>query len=250
MTENNLTKYEKHQLEKADREKADKSQKRQRQIWRYLLWLSAGLLIVVTVWQVNRLVSGNSKISPTATSSSLALTVKDGDWIMGATTSPVVLIEYSDFQCPACAEYNDLVEQLKKDYPDKLTVVYRHYPWFFHEHAMSAALVAEAAGQQGKFWAMHDLLFKNQNEWSAGKGSESFNKYANQYAIRLGLDQTLFTKDLANPVWRQKIEAQLAEGKSLGIDYTPAFAINGKIITNPKSYEEFRQVIDQVLKSQ
>lgn len=244
MEEKNLTKYERRQLEKADQRKIDQQKKRRRQFWRYVLWLGVLLLVAGTVWQVNKLVSGGSKVLPTATTTSSILSLKDSDWRVGATTSPAVLIEYSDFQCPACAEYSKLVDQLKKDYPDKLTVVYRHYPWFFHSQAMNASLAAEAAGAQGRFWEMHDLLFARQKEWSGTVGTGIFNTYA----AELGLGIFPFESAMADKDLRVKIESQLADGKSLGIDYTPAFILNGKIIDNPRSYEEFKRVIDQAIK--
>lgn len=245
MEENHLNKYEQRQLEKMDQEKIKQRQKRQRRIWRYVLWLGVLILLAGTIWQVNKLVSGGTKIPLTATSSASILAIKDSDWKIGAATSPVVLIEYSDFQCPACAEYSKLVDQLKKDYPEKLTVVYRHYPWFFHLQAMNAALASEAAGAQGQFWAMHDLLFAKQKDWSGTTGPEIFVTYAQT----LGLDLPAFRLAMADKNLRAKIEGQLAEGKSLGIDYTPAFALNGKIIDNPKSYEEFKRVIDQAVQN-
>jgi len=243
MEEKKLNKYEQHRLEKAEREKMKHGHQRRHQLWRYALWLGVLVLLVGTIWQVTRLVSDGSKIPTTATSTTSILAIKDSDWKIGSTTSPVALIEYSDFQCPACAEYSKLVDRLKKDYPEKLTVVYRHYPWFFHLQAMNAALASEAAGVQGQFWAMHDLLFAKQKDWSGTTGQEIFVTYAQT----LNLDLPAFRLAMTDKNLRAKIEGQLAEGKSLGIDYTPAFALNGKIIANPRSYEEFKRVIDQAL---
>lgn len=245
MDDKNLTKYERRQLEKADREKKLQGDKTKRKIRRYTLWITVLVLIFGTVWQVNRLVPDNTKSLPLTSDTRSALSLNEGDWFYGATTSPVVLIEYSDFQCPACAEYNELIKLLKKDYPKQLTVVFRHYPWFFHQQAMNAALAAEAAGAQGQFWAMHDGLFAKQKEWSGTLGQEIFIGYAKD----LGLDVSAFRLAMADKNLRQKIEGELEVGKSLGIDYTPAFAINGKIINNPRSYEEFRKIIDQALKN-
>jgi protein-disulfide isomerase len=245
MEENNLTKYERRQMKKAEDTKLQKSQKNKSKIIRYGLWIGVIILLLVTFWQINRMVSSNKDKSPLNTATSTALTIKNSDWINGATSSPVVLIEYSDFQCPACAEYDKLIDRLKADYGENLTLVYRHYPWFFHQQAMNAALASEAAGQQDKFWEMHDILFARQEKWSGTVGQEIFATYAKE----LGLDLEAFKTAMIDKKLRQKIEGQLQEGKNLGIDYTPAFAINGKIIENPKNYEEFRQIIDQASKS-
>ncbi|OHA58389.1 MAG: hypothetical protein A2607_01345 [Candidatus Vogelbacteria bacterium RIFOXYD1_FULL_42_15] len=242
----NITRYEQRQQAKAEKKQAEKKRQISRRLIRFSLWAGALILVALTIWQVDRLVSKRDGIqNGVATSSSQILSIKNDDWIKGSATAPLILIDYSDFECPACAQYSVLLEKLKTDYGDKLAIVFRHYPWFFHPQAMNSALASEAAGQQGKFWEMHDLLFARQDLWTKKTGQEVFVSYA----IELGLDIEKFRQNLSDSKLKERVEKQLAEGKSLGIEYTPAFAFNGKIITNPRSYEEFRQIFDQALAS-
>lgn len=246
MDDRKPTKYELRQLKKTTENQTKIKQKNKKIFLRCFLWLITAILITITFWQVDRFVKNREENNASIlTSTSTILAIKSDDWIKGTTTAPVVLVEYSDFECPACSEYNSLLEKLYSDYGGQLAIVYRHYPWFFHKQALPAALAAEAAGEQGKFWSMSNLLFSKQADWSNQSGTEAFVGYAEQ----LGLDVQKFKISLTKDELRKKIENQLAEGKKIGIDYTPAFAIDGKIIVNPKSYEEFKQVIDQTIKS-
>lgn len=113
------------------------------------------------------------------------LDIRDRDWIKGNESSKVALIEYSDFQCPACAANYNLVKYLEGKYFSDIKFVYRHFPLQQHAQAIPAARAAEAAGAQGKFWEMHDKLFENQDKWADTTTAKDIFK---GYAEELGLD--------------------------------------------------------------
>lgn len=168
--------------------------------------------------------------------------ITSADWVKGATSSPIVLIEYSDFQCPACGAYFPLVEKLVAEEGTKFALVSRHFPLMQHANAIPAAQAAEAAGKQGKFWEMHDLLFGNQAEW---EGSKDVKTVFIGYATRLGLDIAQFTADYDLPEIKDRIDADVRSGYKAGVDSTPTFFLNGKKI-NPQSYEEFKKLINDL----
>jgi len=145
--------------------------------------------------------------------------------IKGNPEATVTLVEYSDFQCPACAAFQPIVEEVMDEYGDSLSFEYKHFPLPIHPYAQQAAVAAEAAGQQGKFFEYHDALFDNQKTWvNAASPSSLFIQYAEQ----LGLDVPLFRKHIKSSVLRDKVRAGFAEGRELDITGTPSFFLNGE----------------------
>jgi protein-disulfide isomerase len=111
--------------------------------------------------------AGKPVVPSTEGNATIPNIVAQDDWVKGNKDSKVIVVEYSDFQCPACAAYFPMVEQVMDEYKDKVAFVYRHFPLTsIHPHAEPMARAAEAAGKQGKFWEMYELIFKNQNAWS------------------------------------------------------------------------------------
>jgi protein-disulfide isomerase len=163
------------------------------------------------------------------------------DWVKGNRDAKIVLIEYSDFQCPACGFYFSILKKLSEEFGENIAIVYRHFPLFsIHPNAKAAAYAAEAAGKQGKFWEMHDLIFTNQDEWINKKNvDEIFIKYAQ--SLNLNIDQ--FKKDFSSKEIKQKIENSYKNALKLGLDSTPTFFLNGKKIPNPRNYEDFKNLI-------
>ncbi len=139
---------------------------------------------------------------------------------LGSKDANVWLVEFSDFQCPACGQFYPAVKQLTEKYKNSLFFVYRNYPIPSHQLAIPAARAAEAAAQQGKYWEMHDALFVGQaqlsNEFIASKASE------------LGLDMEKFTADKQSSKVQTSIDADVSLGESIGINATPTFYLNGK----------------------
>ncbi len=161
------------------------------------------------------------------------------DQIKGNREAKTVLVEYSDFQCPACAAYAPLTKQLLEEFNDKIAFAYRHFPLSQHKNAEPAALASEAGGRQGKFWQIHDMIFENQEEWAETDNAEEI---FIRYAQMLGLDIEKFKSDLKLEELKKKITADLRSGQAANVNSTPTFFLNGEKI-QPKSYEEFKQMI-------
>jgi len=154
-----------------------------------------------------------------------------------------VLLEYSDFQCPICAPYASMVSDIEKEFRGKLTVVYRNFPKdTLHANAHLAARAVQAAGEQGKFWQMHDMLYEKQAEWSV---SEHPQDTITQYAKNLSLGVKKFTEDMVSSVVEESIQKDIASGQSAGVDGVPVFFLNGKKIPSPHTVEEFKEIISK-----
>lgn len=146
--------------------------------------------------------------------------------VKGNPDAQVELVEYSDFQCPACGAFYPIVKDLLDQYGDQIAFEYKHFPLSsIHPYAVPAAKAAEAAGQQGKFFEMHDKLFENQSAWSQSATPQVF---FNQYAEEIGLDMDLFTQHLRSSMISDHIEAQFNEARELGFTGTPSFTLNGE----------------------
>ena len=171
---------------------------------------------------------------------------------IGTTTSAsattkkvVVIVEYSDFQCPACGTYHPILKKLLSELSGEALFVYRHYPLFtIHPNAKKAAIATEAAALQGgaeAFWAMHDTLFEKQDVWSSMVDpTEAFK----EFAVINKLNPEKFEKDLLNQSLRKKITDSYKEGAKEGIMGTPTIYINGEQIANPASYENLKSMVE------
>jgi protein-disulfide isomerase len=162
----------------------------------------------------------------------------------GLETAPITIVEYSDFQCPFCNRVVPTLDKLYKTYPDKIRIIFKQYPLSFHKDARPAAKAALAAGRQGKFWEMYDMLFKNQSAW-AGKANakETFSAYAKD----LGLNVTQFQTDSADKAIRARVESDTTAGLLAGINATPTFYLNGKQIS-PQSPDELKTLVATAIK--
>lgn len=176
------------------------------------------------------------------------VTVSSTDHVRGALDGKVTLVEFGDFQCPACGAYEPLVRKVLADNPTTLKIVFRHFPLTqIHQNALLAAKATEAAGIQGKFWEMHDILYEKQKDWSLGLNAHDF---IISYAKTLGLDEAKFSADLNSSVIEKKILAEYQEGAKLGVQGTPSFFLNGKKIESPQSPEAFNELIKNELAKQ
>ena len=161
----------------------------------------------------------------------------------GPASAPVQLVEYSDFQCPACRVYYPIVKELGKQFPNDLKIIYRHFPLErTHPNANIAGRAAEAAGAQGKFWEMHDIIFERQDEWS--KDPSPTNLFVG-YARSIGLNENQFRADMNSPGANDNVHNDFESGVASGVNSTPTFFINGTKIQNPRSYDEFRVLIQR-----
>ena len=168
------------------------------------------------------------------------------DQVKGNQESKIELIEYSDFQCPACGAYYPYLKQITKEFSEQIRFVYRHFPLKQHKNAELAGRAAEAAGKQNKFWEMHDLLFENQNSWATSSKAENiFISLAQQ----LDLDIEKFQQDLGSEEIKNKVGNDLKNGLKVGVNATPTFFLNGKML-DPMSPQKLKEGIDATTKNQ
>ena len=208
---------------------------------RIAFWSAFVVVLALIFWGL--VVALNKPAASITSGISSPAPVTSADHILGTSTAPVTLIEYGDFQCPACAAYSSMIEKLASDEGNSLRVVFRHFPLSQHQNALITAQAAEAASAQGKFWDMYKLIYDNQTSWE-NQSDQDIRKTLAGYASSLKLDMTTFASDLDSAATKKVIQDELAEGQSIGIDYTPSLFINGKIITNPSSYAAFKALID------
>ncbi|RJQ46481.1 MAG: hypothetical protein C4538_06680 [Nitrospiraceae bacterium] len=159
--------------------------------------------------------------------------------VKGNKNAPVTIVEFSDFQCPYCAQVSPTLMDVLKAYPKDVKLAFKHYPLPFHNYAMLAAKASEAAKEQGKFWEMHDLIFQNLGQIT----EESLKNFAQQ----LGLNAEKFSADLASNKYDQIIQQDIALARSSDVSGTPTIFVNGKRMQY-RSFNDFKQVIDTILK--
>lgn len=163
---------------------------------------------------------------------------------IGSDSAKIKLVEFSDFQCPACAAVEPYLKNIRANYPIEVVFIYRHFPLPQHNWARPAAYVAEAAGQQGKFWEMHDKLFETQEQWiGLSDGKEFFLKLAKD----LNLNEEKVRKILDENEYKSKIDEDIAEGQRLWVSSTPTFYLNGRKI-NFKTWSDIELTVAEELK--
>ena len=158
----------------------------------------------------------------------------------------ITLTEYGDFQCPACASYYPVVKSVVEKYQKDITFRFRNFPLVqIHPNAFAASRAAEAAGLQGKFWEMHDLLYEQQTTWASAGNPQS---YFQSFASHLNLDINKFNQDYASSAVNDIINGDLAEAKKVGADSTPTFVLDGKKLDqNPEDQAAFEQLIEDAI---
>lgn len=157
----------------------------------------------------------------------------------GPATAKVTVVEFSDFECPYCKRGAETVEQILQAYPNDVQVAFKNLPLPFHKNADPAARAALAAGKQGKFWEMHDLLFENQRGLTQAYFEES--------AKKLGLDMAKFKTDMESEEIKQQVKDDAALARKIGISGTPGFAVNGVLVKGAYPFPHFKQIIDRWL---
>ena len=162
----------------------------------------------------------------------------------GPRTAPVTLEIYGDFQCPSCAIASAMIDDLQKQYGEQMRVIFYEFPLAMHNHAVDAAMAAEAAGLQGHFWEMHDMLYKYQSVWSKASTVSTF--FA-AYAESLGLDAGQFAIDSKSPDVQARIVSEGTAGQARGVKNTPTIFINGAEVQGGFSRENLQQAIDAAL---
>ncbi len=210
-----------------------------------LIWASVVVIVIASIWGLVLL--ANSEKPSSQVVSNLPKVEKSDIATGSATqnTAKVTLIEYADFQCPACASYHPLVKQLLSDFEGEIYFVYRFFPLTqIHQNAFLASQVALASHNQGKFWEMHDILFENQSSWAnSSKAKDIFIEYAK----RLNLDIAKLDTDITAASTKDFINKQLNQGIGIGVNATPTFFIDNVKIKNPRSYDDFKNLIQDAL---
>jgi protein-disulfide isomerase len=152
----------------------------------------------------------------------LVVPVDASDHTLGPEHAPIVVVEYGDFECPTCKQAAPSVRLLLERFASRVRIAFRHFPLEeAHPHALAAAEAAESAGEQGKFWEMHDLLFAHQDQLDM--------RHLHSYAERLGLDMARFTAEMDDHVYLQRIREHQDSGRRSRVRGTPGFFVQGRI---------------------
>jgi len=236
-----LTKREKRELVKKEKLNERVKSENSGKIKKTLLWLIA---IVVVAFGGYQLWQWINTPQPDPGASSI-LSVKSDDWVRGNPNARVTVIEYADFECPACKIYStEVLPKIESEYKDNLRIVFRHFPLPQHKNALAASKAAEAAGMQGKFWEMADLLYEKQSEWdSVSNVQDKMVEYAN--FLVLNTDQ--FLSDYNSDIVSQSIKDNEDEAYMLRVDATPTFFVNGKKVNVNYGYDDLKNAIDNAL---
>jgi len=180
-----------------------------------ILFIGIGVLLW---WQQNTALNDSKPVDGSKL-------IRTDSQIIGKIDAPNTLVEFGDYQCPACKAAHPILKQFMKDKPDRIRLVFRNFPLSQHKNGYPGSQAAEAAGKQGKYEAMHDLLYEKQDEWAAlPKPDDKFY----EYATSLGLDLDKFKSDYSGSFMRTRIQADVDDGSSLGVNSTPTFFLNGE----------------------
>ncbi len=168
----------------------------------------------------------------------IAISIDDQP-IQGSKDAPVMIVHFSDYQCPFCSRVVPTLDKIRKDYGDKVAVVYRDFPLSFHQYAEKASEAADCAGKQGKFWEYHDKNFANQGQLSVPD--------LKKRAEEMGLDMAKFNQCLDSGETKPEIDRDMKDGAAYGVQGTPATFVNGRFLSGAQPYENFKKVIDDEL---
>lgn len=224
----------KREQQKQIREKKQAAAQRNQKLMRYALFGVLGLLALAFI--INLTQSIGLEV-PTAKM------VTDKDHVKGYDKAPMTLVEYSDFQCPACRSQNNAIQAAWKDIRRHVKIVYRHFPLTnIHKNASLAAHYAEAAGQQGKFWEMHDALFAAQSAWSSlPNPAPQFEEYAKK--LKLDLDK--LKAALESDELKDKVKADIASGRAAGVRGTPTLYLDGERLSDVRDRQGLIDAINK-----
>lgn len=213
-------------------------------LWKYsTVVLAVALILIVSFaipWKNGNVVKDGTVPAPTVAGPAKQVNAKvtsEDNFLKGNENSEVIIVEYSDFECPFCARaYSDAVAYIKENYDDNdVAFVYRHLPLGFHQQAMPAAMATECAAEQGKFSEMHDMLF----ELGVQGGATSFEGFAEQ----IGLDTEQYKSCVSSGKYESDIQEDVKQASSFGINGTPGFLVNGKLISGACPSSTFDQAI-------
>lgn len=168
-----------------------------------------------------------------------------GDPVKGASKAKVTIVEYSDFQCPACRHAQDTLKRILEEYGETVRIIYNDFPLIkIHPNAFPAAEAAQCAFSQGKFWEYHDLLFERQDIWAPSTDPQP---HFLDYARETGLNMEQFSRCIENNETREAVQQDQQEGDTLRIRSTPTFFINDVRLVGPANFSNFKKAIDAQL---
>lgn len=196
--------------------------------WIIFIVIVIGLLVGLVLWSRGSTPQVDvSNVDPNTVMAASSANGNIGDHVLGKADSKVLLIEYGDFQCPGCGTAHPRIKAIMNEYKEQIGFVFRNFPLTsIHPNARAASAAAEAAGQSGYYWEMHDRLFESQNAWENLSGAQRTDTFAS-YAEALGINRETFTTNLALESVNQKISFDQALGKKVSVDSTPTFILNG-----------------------
>jgi protein-disulfide isomerase len=239
MQQQPLSKKERRELRRQAKLEHREQSARKQTTQRLLVWGGVLAALALVVLGLIKLGSGGSY---TSTYNGGLPPVTSDDWVTGSLIASTTLIEYGDYQCPACATYAPVVTQLATEFGADVAFVFRHFPLPQHSNAVPMTYAAEAAGRQGKFWEMTDVIYANQQAWQ-NADSDNVQAITTEYAKTLGLNTAQFEKDFTSSELRAKTDDQISKNQDLdAIQYTPSFFLNGTRVA-PRSYPEFQKMI-------
>lgn len=237
-----LTKDEKKELRKQEWQSQLEKEDKAKRVKKIFFWIGIVLLLIGGFWALN---SATTYPSPSSSQPVNIPPVTASDLATGDKNAKAVLIEYADFQCPGCGAVYPVVKKLVQDYHGRILFIYRFFPLeSIHKNALEASEAAYAASLQGKFWEMHDTLFQNQASWA--ELDDPTNTFIS-YAKTLNLDVNKFKKDMSDTKTNNFIDDEENKGTEAGVNSTPTFFLNKRLV-DVRSYDGFKQLIDQQLK--
>lgn len=207
--------------------------------------LATLLILGGGIWVVNKSGSGAGTLGSAV--SDVAMLLREDRPTTGPGDARVTIVEFADFQCPACGTAHSVLKRLVEAYPQDIKLVFRHFPLTeLHQNALPAAEAAEAARVQGKFWEMYDQLFAEQSAWEDLSSDEALRSFE-QYAQTLGLDVERFKREVNEHTHQARAQEDRADGTNLDVRGTPTLFVNNKLYTGQVTFNALKAVIDAEL---
>jgi protein-disulfide isomerase len=172
-------------------------------------------------------------------------------YLMGKVDAPVKILEYADFECPACAGFATITEpdvRTRIVEPGLASITFYDFPLTMHRNTLAASNAAACADEQGKFWPMHDRLFQAQDEWN-GEATDRPKPFLQRYATEVGVDVAKWESCYDARKYQSRINANLADGLKRGVNSTPSFVIGTKLYRGMGGYDEMKAIVDSVAKA-
>ncbi|HEX7259963.1 MAG TPA: thioredoxin domain-containing protein [Candidatus Saccharimonadia bacterium] len=200
-----------------------------------------GIVFVITAGMVALFVIGGDP-APSSEGTDSSKLVRESSHKTG--TGPIQVVEFGDYQCPACFQAYPVIQKIKQDYNGKITFSFRNFPLQQHKNAVVAARAAEAAALQNKFWEMHDELYQHQEEWAQVSNPSTF---FDRYAKEIGLDVAKFKQDGASAAIKKIIDSDQSDGVAVDVQATPTFFVDG-VKADAFDYNTLKTMIDSAKK--